>query len=57
MNLPAAFFAAGIWMIASAIWQTAYRNPRIDAEGRVLIRLGVDLIPGVILAVIVAILA
>lgn len=54
MNLPAAFFSAGIWMIASAVWQVAYRSPRFDPEGRVLTRLGIDVIPAVFVALVVA---
>lgn len=54
MNLPAAFFSAGVWMIASALWQVAFRSPRFDPEGRVLTRLGMDVLPGVLVALVVA---
>lgn len=54
MNLPAAFFSAGVWMIASAVWQVAFRSPRFDPEGRVLTRLGMDVLPGVLVALVVA---
>jgi hypothetical protein len=54
VNLAAALFGAGVWMIASALWQLAYRSPRADPEGTILTRLGVDVIPGVIVALLVA---
>ncbi|MGA7669092.1 MAG: hypothetical protein WBW04_01635 [Nitrolancea sp.] len=57
MNLAAAFFAAGVWMIASALWQIFYRTPRIEPDGRVLMRLGIDVVPGALLAMVVAFLA
>ncbi len=57
MNLAAACFAAGVWMIASAIWQIVYRTPRFEPDGEVLMRLGIDVAPGVLLAIVVAFFA
>ncbi len=57
MNLAAACFAAGVWMIASAIWQMAYRTPRFEPDGRVLMRLGIDVVPGLLLAIVVSFFA
>lgn len=54
MNLPAAFYTAGLWMIASAIWQLSYRSRKSDPKSSVFIQVGVDIIPGTILAIIVA---
>ncbi len=57
MNLAAAFYTAGIWMILTAIWQAGYRYGRVDPSNKVMMRLGVDVVPGLILALIVARLA
>lgn len=57
MNLAAACFAAGVWMIASALWQVIYRTPRFEPDVRLLRRLGIDLVPGAILAIVISFFA
>ncbi len=57
MNLTAAFFVAGVWMIAAAIWQQSYRATRVDPGSKVVLYLGADVVPAAILALIVGYLA
>jgi len=57
VNLPAAFFVGGIWMLGSAIWQTFYRCTRRGAPHEVLVLLGIDVVPAVVLAIVIGNLA
>lgn len=57
MNLAAAFFSGGVWMIASAIWQTLYRSSRVDPGKRVFTLLGIDIVPAMLMALVVGSLA
>jgi len=44
-------------MIASALWQVIYRTPRFEPDVRLLRRLGIDLVPGAILAIVISFFA
>lgn len=53
MNWAAALFAAGIWILASAIWTGARPLVLPESTGRLALRVGADVLPGIILGLII----
>jgi len=54
LNWAAALYAAGIWTLATSIWNTTYRLARPNPNTHLALHATLDLLPGLILAVAVA---
>jgi hypothetical protein len=54
LNWAAALYTAGIWTLAASIWNTTYRLARPNSPARLPLTMTFDLLPGLVLAVVVA---
>jgi hypothetical protein len=57
LNWAAALYAAGIWALAASIWSTAFRISRPNRGSQLSLRVTLDLLPGFVLALIIAFFA
>jgi hypothetical protein len=54
LNWAAALYTAGIWTLAASIWNTTFRLSRPSRISRLSLLVTLDLVPGLVLAVVVA---
>ena len=54
MNWAAALYTAGLWTLAASIWNTTYRIARPNPNTRLTLLATLDLLPGLILAFVIA---